>query len=132
MSQFGNLTSAVLVGAVEKIIAKMDEARLASAFARDLPHMPSAPFDAFLEATFDAFRDRGESSEDAVEGAGTTLERLQRRDPAAVAAFLDYARSNAGVLKEAVGLFVEAHPELTDALPADLREAILARLAHAP
>ncbi len=131
MSQFGNLPSAVLVGAVEKLVAKMDEADIASAFARELPLMPQPVFGAFVEATFDAFRDRGESSEDAAEGAGTTIERIGRRDPDAVAALMAYARANSGVLKEAVAHFVEAHPDDAGALPLELRAALSARLAHA-
>ncbi len=130
MSHFGNVPADVLVGTVEKLVAKMDESDLASAFERDLPAMPPEAFAAFIEAAFDAFRDRGESSEDAVEEAGTTLAAVGAREPAALAAFVAYARSNQGVLKEATALFVEHHPGFAGALPATLRDAISERLAQ--
>jgi hypothetical protein len=130
MSHFGNVPADVLVGTVEKLVSKMDETDLASEFSRDLSTMPGAAFGAFMEAMFDAFRDRGESSEDAVEGAGTTLVGIERRESAAVTALMEYARTNPGVLKEATTLFVEQHPDFVADLPATLRSAIAERLTH--
>jgi hypothetical protein len=129
LSHFGNVPADVLVGTVEKLVAKMDETDLASAFRSDLPAMPANASGAFVEAMFDAFRDRGESSEDAVEGAGTTLERVLQREPAAVAHLIDYAGTNQGVLKEAVTLYAERHPDLVGELPALIRTALAQRLA---
>ena len=131
MSHFGNVPADVLVGAVEKLVAKMDEGDLATVYERDLSSMPAEAFGAFVEAIFGAFRERGESSEDAVEGAGTTLERIGTRDAGAVNAFVKYARANAGLLKEATALFVEQRPDLVAALPTSLRTAIAERLSHA-
>jgi hypothetical protein len=130
MSHFGNVPADVLVGTVEKLVSKMDEADLADAFSRELSAMTPEAIDAFVEAMFDAFRDRGESSEDALEGAGTTMTGLQGRDAAALRAFLEYARANPGVLKEATTLFVEQRPDLVGALPSALRSAIAERLTH--
>jgi hypothetical protein len=129
LSHFGNVPADVLVGTIEKLVAKMDETELASAFRSEFPAMPADALGAFVEATYDAFRDRGESSEDAVEGAGTTLESVERRDGHALASLIDYALANPGVLKEAVVLFAEEHPEFAGALPAALRTAIAQRLA---
>jgi hypothetical protein len=129
LSHFGNVPADVLVGTIEKLVAKMDETELASAFRTDLPAMPADASEAFVEAMFDAFRDRGESSEDAVEGAGTTLDGVARRDGEALAKLIDYAHVNPGVLKEAVALFAEEHPEFVGAFPASLRSAIAQRLA---
>ncbi|HTX59596.1 MAG TPA: hypothetical protein VMH02_07920 [Verrucomicrobiae bacterium] len=131
MSVFGDYSADVLAGTVEKLVAKMDEGELAAQFGRDLPAMPGPAFDAFVEAAFDAFRDRGESSEDVVEGAGTSLAALGERKPEAVAAMLAYASANAGVLKEAIALFVEEHPDFVSELPTALRSAIAERLAQA-
>jgi hypothetical protein len=119
----------VLVGTIEKLVSKMDEAELAAAFRSDLPAMPAAAAAAFVEAMFDAFRERGESSEDAVEGASTTLDAIARHEPEAVAKLLDYAHTNPGVLKEAIEHFAEEHPEFVDALPAMLCTAIAQKLA---
>jgi hypothetical protein len=130
LSHFGNVSADVLAGAIEKLVAKMDEAELASAILSELPAMPADALAAFVEATFDAFRDRGESSEDAVEGAGTTLESIERREPEALSKLVEYARTNSGVLKEAVILFVEEHPGFAVALPASLRTALAQRLAR--
>ena len=131
MSHFGNVPADVLVGTVEKLVSKMDEADLATVFERDLSTMPSDAFGAFMEALFDAFRGRGESSEDAVEGAGTTLAGIEQRENGAVTALVAYARTNPGVLKEATTLFVEQRPDLVAALPDVLRSAIAERLTHA-
>lgn len=131
MSLFGNVPADVLVGTVEKLVAKMDETDLAAVYARDLAAMPLDAFSAFVEAMFDAFRERGESSEDAVEGAGTTLESVSRRDGGAVGALLAYAGSNPGLLKEATTLFVEQRPDLVATLPQMLYGAIAERLSAA-
>jgi hypothetical protein len=132
MSHFGNVPADVLVGTVEKLVSKMDEAELAAAFSHELSTMPPAAAAAFVEATFDAFRDRGESSEDAAEGAGTTIASIQAREAASLEAFVDYARANPGLLKEATTIFVERHPDLTGDLPAVLRSAIAERLTNVP
>jgi hypothetical protein len=120
----------VLVGTVEKLLSKMDESDLASVFSQDLSTMPAAAFGAFMEAMFDAFRDRGESSEDAVEGAGTTLAEIERRESGAVRALMEYARASPGVIREATTIFVEHHPDFVAALPASLRTAIAERLIN--
>ena len=132
LSHFGNVPAGVLAGTIEKLVAKMDETELASAFRTELTTMPADASGAFVEAMFDAFRDRGESSEDAVEGAGTTLDDVGRRDAGALASLVEYARTNPGVLKEAVTLFVEQHPQFAGALPALLRTALAQRLANKP
>ncbi|HTU83669.1 MAG TPA: hypothetical protein VMF61_16185 [Candidatus Acidoferrales bacterium] len=130
MSHLGNVPAGVLVETVERLVAKMDESDLAAAFARELSTMPPHAFSAFVESTFEAFRDRGESSEDAVEGAGTTIAGIEARDERAVSAYLDYVRSNGGVLKEATVAFVERHPDLAGTLPPALCSAIAERLAR--
>ncbi|MBV8372330.1 MAG: hypothetical protein JOY69_03650 [Candidatus Eremiobacteraeota bacterium] len=129
MSRFGNVPPDVLVGTVEKLVAKMDERDLATIYQSELSAMPADAFGVFVEAMFNAFRERGESSEDAVEGAGTTLERVAQRDGRAVSALLEYARTNAGLLKEATTLFVEQRPDLVAVLPAMLCGAIAERLS---
>ncbi|MBV8491400.1 MAG: hypothetical protein JO199_12815 [Candidatus Eremiobacteraeota bacterium] len=131
MSHFGNVPADVLVGTVEKLVSKMDEGDLASVFERDLSAMPGEAFGTFVEAMFEAFRGRGESSEDAVEGAGTTLSGIEGRDRGAVDAFVHYARSSPGLLKEATALFAAQRPDLVADLPAALRSAIAERLTHA-
>ncbi|HEY6487101.1 MAG TPA: hypothetical protein VIX83_12010 [Candidatus Cybelea sp.] len=126
---FGNVPADMLVGAVEKLLAKMDEADLAVLYARELSTMPRDAYQAVIESVFNAFRERGESSEDAAEGAGTTLESIAQRESGAVDALLAYARGNPDLLKEATALFVEQRPELITALPASLRDALAERLA---
>ena len=67
---------------------------------------------AFVEALFDAFRERGESSEDAAEGRRAPRWRASRqRDDRAVNALLEYARTNPGLLKRTTALFVEHRPD---------------------
>lgn len=122
---FGNVPVDMLAGAVEKLLAKMDEADLAALYQLELPSMPPDGFHAFVEAVFSAFRERGESSEDAAEGAGTTLESINRRESGASEALLAYARGNPDLLREATALFVQRRPDL---VPAVLRAALAERL----
>jgi hypothetical protein len=125
---FGNVPPEMLAGAVEKLLAKMDETDLAAFYERELSAMPSDVVNAFVEALFRAFHDRGESSEDAAEEAGTTLDAIERREHEALAALLGYARGNPDLLKEATTTFVEARPDLIATLPSALRDALAERL----
>ena len=77
-----------------------------------------------------AFRERGESSEDAAEGAGTTLESISRREDGATDSLVRYARSNPDLLKEATTLLVQEHPELVATLPEALQHALAERLTR--
>jgi transcriptional regulator len=123
----GNVPPDVLAGALEKLLAKMDESDLAISYQRELATMPSDAFHAFVEAMFAAFRERGESSEDAAEGAGTTLENIARRERSASEALIAYARGNPDLLKETTSLFVQRRPDFVAVLPALLREALAER-----
>jgi hypothetical protein len=129
---FGNVPADMLAGAVEKLLSKMDETDLVAFYERELSTMPADVFHAFVEALFTAFRERGESSEDAAEGAGTTLERITRRESGAPEALLAYARSNPDLIKESTTLFVQQRPDFITTLPAVLRDALAARLARMP
>jgi|SRR5579863_4282740 len=126
---FGNVPPDALGGALEKLLAKMDESDLAIMYARELAAMPPDAFHAFVEAVFAAFRERGESSEDAAEGAGTTLESIARRERGAPEALIAYARANTDLLKESTALFLQRRPDFVAVLPATLREALAERLA---
>lgn len=128
MSQFGNVPAENIVDAVEKHVAKMDEGELASLLRDALSTMPGATRTALVSSIFDAFRDRGESSEDAAEGANAPLADLESGDDRALAALLNYARENTGVLKEAMTLFAEEHTAQIDALPRSFVDAIAQRL----
>jgi hypothetical protein len=125
---FGNVPRELLAGAVEKLLAKMDETDLAAFYERELSAMPSDVVHAFVEALFQGFHDRGESSEDAAEGAGTTLDAIERCDAQALRALLVYARGSPDLLKEATATFVEQRPDLVASLPDALRSALAERL----
>lgn len=127
---FGNVPAEMLAGAVEKLLSKMAESDLASFYARELSNMPPDTYDAYVEAVFAAFRERGESSEDAAEGAGTTLESIGRRDGGAATALVEYARSNPDLLKEATTLLVQRRPDLVATLPDALQNALAERLTR--
>jgi hypothetical protein len=125
---FGNVRPDVLAGAVEKLLTKMDETDLAAFYQRELSTMPSDAVHAFVEALFMAFRDRGEASEDAAEGAGTTLDGIACRETGAVSALVAYARASPDLLKEATMIFVEQRPDLVASLPGALRDGLAERL----
>ncbi len=128
---FGNVPADMLAGAVEKLLAKMDETDLVAFYDRELASMPSDAFHTFIEALFDAFRHRGESSEDAAEGAGATLEGILRRDNGAAEALVAYAGSCPQLLNESTVLMVQRRPEFVAFLPPPLREALAKRLTRA-
>jgi hypothetical protein len=127
---FGNVPANTLAGVVEKLLAKMDETDLAAFYQRDLAAMPPNVVAAFCEGVFTAFRERGESSEDAAEGAGTTLDAIARREPDAIAALVQYALASPDLLKEATTIFVAQRPDSIDALPAIVRAALAERLTQ--
>ena len=131
MSVFGNFRVGEIVDAAEKFIAKMDENDLAAAIAQSERAMSPNGRRALVESIFDAFRERGESSQDAVEAAGTTLDAIDAGDSAAFSMLLRYAQQNAGLLKEAVTSFVEGHGEFVGQLSSTLVDGISRKL-HAP
>lgn len=128
MSAFENYRSGDVVDAAEKFIAKMDERDFAAAIAQTERSMNPEARAALVEAILDAFRERGESSEDAAEGAGTTADGIAGHNPEAIAALLRYAQTNPGLLKEAATTLIELHPELLSQFSPDLIAGISARL----
>lgn len=128
MPVFGKSCRTDIVEAAERFIAKMDERALARALAQSEPTLPPDSRAALLEAIFDAFRRRGESSEDAVEAAGTTLDGIDRGEAPAIAALLRYAGDNPGLLREATVALVEREPDLIARLPRDVIDGISRRL----
>jgi hypothetical protein len=128
MSHFGNVPVEALADALEKHVAKMDEADLASLLLGALEAMPSDAVHALVASIFDAFRDRGESSEDAAEGANAPLPALLEGDRTAAAALVTYARENTAVLKESMALFAAEHRDQLHALPQPLIDGITQRL----
>ncbi|MBV8723822.1 MAG: hypothetical protein JO350_00660 [Candidatus Eremiobacteraeota bacterium] len=127
---FGNVPAGILAGTVEKLLAKTDEDDLAAFYESELSKMPSDVFAAFLEAIFAAFRERGESSEDAAEGARTTLDRIAAREDGAARALLAYARTNPDLIREATALLVARRPDLIGILPSALQTALAERLTQ--
>lgn len=128
MSVFGNYASAEVVDAAEKFISKMDERELTAAIEQSERAMSAQGRALLVEAIFDAFRQRGESSEDAVEAAGTTLDAITRGDGSSLRALMEYAKSNAGLLKEAAIVLIEQRPEIVSELAPALADGIAQRL----
>jgi ABC-type transporter Mla subunit MlaD len=128
MSRFGNVPSDALIDAVEKHVETMNEDDLASLLRSGLGSMPRETTDALLHALFDAFRDRGESSDDVAEAADAPLAAIEAHDPAAFGALLAYARSNTGLLEDALMRLAEEHHDQLGGLPAPLVDGIAAAL----
>ena|SRR5947209_1533801 len=128
MPTFDNFGDADVLDAAEKFVGKMDEAELGAALAHSERAMPSPVREALVESIFDAFRQRGESSEDVAEGAGTTVDAIATNGRGGVDALLRYARTNAGLLREATTLFIENNPAYVQHLPPVLTEGIAKRL----
>lgn len=101
----------------EKHVAKMDDAHLATLLSAAVPSMNESARGALIASIFDAFRERGESSEDAAEGAGTHLPMLESNDAQALRMLVAYSQANQGVLKEALTIFEAEHAEQLPALP---------------
>ena len=128
MSRFGNVPVDVLVDAVEKHVATLDDDDLAALLRGGLQSMPAPAVDALVRSILDAFRERGESSEDAAEGAEASLAAIEARNPAAVGALVGYARANAGLLEDALARFAQDHREQLADLPAPLVNGIAGAL----
>lgn len=128
MPSFDNFGAADVLDAAEKFVGKMDEGELGTALAQSERAMPSPVREALVESIFDAFRQRGESSEDVAEGAGTTVDAIASNGTDGMDALLRYARTNAGVLREATTLFIENNPAYVEHLSPVLTEGIARRL----
>jgi|SRR5579884_1910841 len=128
MSAFGQFASEQVFDAAEKFITKMDEGALASAIEHSERTMNAQGRTLLVEAIFDAFRQRGESSEDAAEASGAPLEAILRYDRDAVHRLLAYARANAGLLKEAAIGLIERAPQMLDQLSPEITGGIHRRL----
>jgi len=124
MPPLGNVPAQTLVDAVEKHVARMDDAALADLLLGGVTAMPHDALRALVASIFEAFRDRGESSEDAAEGANAPLDQLESADGHAVAALIGYARVNPGLLKEAMTHFAQGHSREIDGLPSSLLNGI--------
>ena len=130
MSVFGKYASGQVIDAAEKFISKMDEHELASAIEQSERTMTVDGRALLVEAVFNAFRQRGESSEDAAEGAGTTLDAISHTDGEAVRKLLAYARANPGLLKEAAIGLVERDPAVLEQLSPQITLGIERRLSE--
>lgn len=128
MAVFDNFAADQVVDAAEKFITKMDEDVLARAIEQSERDMSAQGKTLLVEAVFDAFRQRGESSEDAAEGAGTPLDAILRHDAGALRTLLVYARTNPGLLKEATIGLIEREPKILSEFPPEITAGIRERL----
>jgi hypothetical protein len=128
MSRFGNVPVDALVDAVEKHVATLDDERLAALLRSGVSDMPESTRGALVESILDSFHERGESSEDAAEGAETPLAAIEACDPAAIGALVGYARANAGLLEDALLRFAEEHRDQLSGLPRALVDGIAGAL----
>ncbi|HEY9180024.1 MAG TPA: hypothetical protein VIO32_04855 [Candidatus Baltobacteraceae bacterium] len=128
MSVFGNFAAGEVIDAAEKFITKMDENDLASAIEQGERTMSASARTLLVEAIFDAFRQRGESSEDAAEEAGTTLDAIRGSDREAIRKLLAYARANPGLLKDAAVELIERDPPMLAQLSPQIADGVKARL----
>ncbi|HEY8297344.1 MAG TPA: hypothetical protein VIG32_04900 [Candidatus Baltobacteraceae bacterium] len=128
MSVFGNFPAGEVVDAAERFIAKMDDRELTDAVVRSERAMTPAGRTALVESIFDAFRERGESSEDAAEGAGVPLSSIEAGESESIAALLRYAQASPGLLKEATARFVEHHADYVGQLAPAIVDGISMKL----
>lgn len=129
MSLFGAHTPGDVADAADRFISKMDENELAAAISGHQEMMALDGRCALVESILDAFRHRGESSEDVAEASGAGLDAIQSGDVRAVGVLLQYVRENTGLLKEAATALIEEHPEVLPQLPTTVVDGISARLS---
>ena len=129
MSLFGSYSPSAVVDVAEKFISKMDERRLADDIAATQATMSLDGRKALVESILEAFRGRGESSDDVAEASQTSLEAMQSGDVHAVSALLAYVQQNTGLLKEAASLLIENDPQMVAHLPSTILAGISAKLA---
>ena len=128
MSVFGDYAHVEVIEAAEKFISKMDERDLAQAIEHSTNLMTADGRTLLVEAIFDAFRARGEASQDAAEGAGLSLDAITQGDQHALSALIAYARTNPGLLKEATTALIEQHPQVLSQMAPELSNGIAQRL----
>jgi hypothetical protein len=114
--------------ALEKHVAKMEDVTLTSLLLGALEAMPNDARRSLAASIFDAFRDRGESSDDVAEGADTTVAAIESAEVAPLVALIRYSGENTGLLKEALTLLAHEHSGALAALPRELLDGISARL----
>ena len=129
MSLFGAYSPGDVADAADKFISKMDERQLAAEIWGHYAAMPAAGRRALVEAILDAFRGRGESSDDVSEATGAGIEAMRDGELSAVEALLHYAKQNTGLLKEAAMTLCEEHPDMLVHLPDAVVRGISAKLA---
>lgn len=117
-----------LVEAAERFVSKMNENDLHAELDVSERNFSSESRSQLAEAIFDAFRQRGESSEDAAEEAGADLCAITGGDAAALRTLITYAKNNPGLLKEAAIVLIETNPEIVEQLSPRLREGIASKL----
>jgi len=131
VSIFGAHDAAAIADAADKFISKMDEDALLRALQEHVSHISDAGRISLADSMLDAFRGRGESSEDVAEACGVHIDSVRAGDAAAFTLLLRYAAENNGLVKEAVASFVETQPERLRELPAVIVDGITARLTGA-
>lgn len=119
-----------VIDAAERFVSKMNESELHAEIDATERALSPQSRAMLAEAIFDAFRQRGESSEDAAEEAGADLSAIAGGDESAIRTLIGYAKKNPGLLKEAAVALIEQHPPIVDQLSAGLREGIAAKLGE--
>lgn len=129
MSPFGAHSPADVAGAADKFISKMDERELAAQIASHYAQMPVEGRRVLVESILDAFRHRGESSDDVSEATGAGVDAMRDGELSALEALLHHAKQNTGLLKEAAMTLCEEHPEMLHHLPHAVVQGIAAKLS---
>lgn len=129
MSSFGAYSPSDVADAADKFISKMDERQLAGDIAAHYAQMPVEGRRALVESILDAFRHRGESSDDVSEATGASVDAMRGGELSAVEALLYYVNQNTGLLKEAAMTLCEDHPDMLHLLPETVVQGITAKLS---
>jgi hypothetical protein len=130
MSLFARYGADALADAAEKCTAAMGDVELGAALVDRATALDSGGRATVADAIFAAFRERGESSDDAVEGAGTTLQQIESGDARALESLVLYAQTSPGLLREAITQYEELHPDHVGELPPVLLDGMSARLTQ--
>ena len=128
MPDFDGYEPPDVIDAAERFVSKMNESELHAEIDATERALSPQSRAMLAEAIFDAFRQRGESSEDAAEEAGADLSAIAGGDESAIRTLIGYAKKNPGLLKEAAVALIENHPPIVGQLSAGLREGIAAKL----
>jgi hypothetical protein len=128
---FGSITPQQASQAAGDHVQDMEPNELANHLQQSVGTMDTSSLAALGQQLLSTFTSHASYSGDgaqAAQEAGTSAEVVAQGSPQAVAAVIDYAKSNPQVLQEAASAFMQRNPEALQQLAPQLLQGIMGRI----